>query len=191
MNKLSLEINGTWFEQHVANCIVQQFPNTSVLHNLLLYSNFLSNWKGKPNTTQIDLVVIAEFGCYIIEAKKWGLEIVGNRDDYKWSGKSNAKSFIDNINPVSQNLMHIRALRNLLRINGYKPPQFESFVCVPNGTQTKTDCEEVLELSQLIFKLKYDRLQFLTHKSDVAPIDVQFWERAVSQVIRKNIAALS
>lgn len=60
-----------------------------------------------------------------------------------------------------------------------------------NGTQTKTDCEEVLELSQLIFKLKYDRLQFLNHKSDVAPIDVQFWEGAVSQVIRKNIAALS
>ena len=71
MNRLSLEMNGTWFELHVANELSRLFPESVVLHDLPLYSYYLSNWYERPITTQIDLVFITPYRIYVIEAKKW------------------------------------------------------------------------------------------------------------------------
>lgn len=188
MDRLSLELGGNWFEQTVANELQSSFTGSVVLHDLELYSDYLSLVKGHNVTTQIDLVLITEFNIYVIEAKKWNVVITGDRDDHVWCGKSNVKSFIKNISPVEQNLVHMRALRNLLRENNYVVPQFHSYVCVPNGTKVQTNCEEVLELSHLIFKMKCDQLDFYEKKSKLkSPIDIKYWDNAISNVIRKQM----
>lgn len=187
MNRLSLEMNGTWFELHVANELSRLFPESVVLHDLPLYSYYLSNWYERPITTQIDLVFITPYRIYVIEAKKWGDEICGNREDYKWTGKPNAKNFVKNMNPVSQNLVHLRELKNLLRRNNYDVPDFESCICVPDGTKIITDCKEVLEMSQMIYKLQCDFLDFRSGRlKSSSVIDVYFWDNAISEAIRKE-----
>lgn len=188
MNRSALELSGMLFEQHVATDLLLKFPGSRVLHNLSLYSYWLTNWKGHYTKTQIDLIFITAFKVYIVEAKRWGLEIGGTRDDYTWVGKSNAGSFLRTENPVQQNLIHFRELRNLLRRNGYtKLPPMESIVCVPNGTHIKTECKEVMELSHVATKMQYDHMMFLEHQSNLQhPIDVKYWDNAISEVLIKD-----
>lgn len=191
MNRSALELSGMLFEQHVATELLMKFPGSRVLHNLNLYSYWLSFWKNRSTITQIDLIFITQFKIYIIEAKRWGTEIIGTRDDQIWQGKSNAGSFLENENPVQQNLIHFRELRNLLRRNGYTDlPCMESLVCVPNGTHVKTECKEVMELSHISTKLMYDHMMFLEGRGCVkTPLDVKYWDNAISEVLRIDAKA--
>lgn len=185
MNRFNAEIGGNWFEQNVANAIQMRFPDCAVLHDIKVYSNYLSLVKSHDYTTQIDLILIAPFGIYVIEAKKWGCEIIGNRDDLEWSGRSNLKTFIKNVSPIMQNLVHIRALRNLLRSENYEVPAFKSHVCVPDGTKISSDCSEVIELSPLMSQIRIDQLQFYQN-SHTQIIDVEYWRNAILETTEKQ-----
>lgn len=185
--RFSLELGGNWFEQQVATELICKFPGTVILHNLELYSHYLSLVKAHPTITQIDIVFITPFRIYVIEAKKWGFEIIGNREDYHWIGKSNAKTFIENISPILQNMVHMRTLKNALRMDNHNIPDFESCVCVPNGTRIVSDCVEVMELSQLIYKIKCDQMYFYEGKlKPTMTIDVKVWEEIISNIMRKQ-----
>lgn len=190
MDRRSLLTVGDWFEKHIANQLQQTFPGSTVLQDLRLFSHYLSTIKQRPVDTQIDLVLITDFKIYVIEAKKWNLEITGDRDDHMWYGKSNIRSNIHHINPVEQNMVHVRALRNLLRRNNYDVPSFANYVCVPNGTHIISNCREVMELSQLIFKVKCDQLDFI-EKESTSPLDIKYWDMAISDVIRKGLKTIS
>lgn len=184
-SRFALELGGSWFEQQVAADLLRRFPNSVALHNLELHSDYLSLLKARDVTTQIDIVFFTSFGFYIIEAKKWGIEINGNRNDRIWQGKANARDFISNISPVFQNLTHLRALKNLLRKNHYYDiPEFQSCVCVPNGTNIISDCREVMAFSSMIYKMQYDQLQF--NGREHPELDVKKWSEAVADCIRKD-----
>ena len=177
--------NGVWFEQHIAGIIQSRFPESVILHDVHVFSKYLSLIKNHDYSTQIDLIAILPCGIYVIEAKKWNYEIVGDRDDELWTGKSNPKSFIQNVSPILQNMCHIRALRNLLRINNYDVPRFESCICVPDDTNIVSNCGEVMELSQLIYKLGVDMLYLMEGKRG-KELDIKYWEQAIADTLRKQ-----
>lgn len=170
MNRQTLTLNGDWFELKVGNMLRSRFPNASILHNLSLYSSYLGE------DTQIDLLMVKQNGIYVFEVKKWGIFIKGSRSSHYWSGKATVRNTIQQISPEAQNFMHIRALRNALRMAGYKPPLFSSYVIVPDGTNIETNCEEVNTLSQTLGVLQYRDGLGLAGKS------VEYWRRAIESV---------
>lgn len=181
MDRFNTELGGNWFELFVASKIKSKFPEGSVLHDLKVHSRYLSLTKNHDYTTQIDLVTVLPCKIYVIEAKKWGYEIIGNRDDMKWTGKSNSKTFIENVSPIAQNMNHLRALRNLLRVNNYKLPEFESIVCVPDDTNIVSDCKEVMGVSQMLYKMDLDLLS--SEKTNSYSVNVKYWTDAIAEVV--------
>ena len=53
-----------------------------------------------------------------------------------------------------QNLIHIRALRNMMRLQRISPVPCENLICFPDGTDLLTECTECCTLSQLCYRLR-------------------------------------
>ncbi|MBO8159680.1 nuclease-related domain-containing protein [Thermosyntropha sp.] len=82
-------------------------------HKKILANVYLPK-EGKEETTEIDLIMIAETGIYVIESKNYSGFIYGNEKNKYWLqvlGKSQKNRFF---NPIWQNKAHISALKNTL-----------------------------------------------------------------------------
>lgn len=79
--------------------------NTVILHDLLL-----SNGR---STTQLDHVVISEYGVFAIETKNYSGLITGGEWDQKWQQQTSSGLHVIP-NPVRQNYRHIQTLRPLV-----------------------------------------------------------------------------
>ena len=105
---------GKFGEKRVA-CILNSLPDNRYLeiNNLLIRAS-----AGK--TTQIDHVVISEYGVFVIETKFYKGLIYGGENSEYWTQNiyGNKYKFL---NPVNQNQAHIRALRVLLKDYGDIP----------------------------------------------------------------------
>lgn len=99
-------ILGWWAEKKVARILSKLNPEKyKVINNLML--------KAKGNTTQIDHLVISNYGIFVIETKNYYGWIKG-RDYGDWFLTIyKYKRRISN--PISQNYTHLNALQNLLR----------------------------------------------------------------------------
>lgn len=135
--------NGETFEFDIMDKLQAEFPGVKLLHDLKIYSQYLKK------DTQIDIVAVTSTGVFVIEAKNWKYWVSGDYGDYTWTGKSRDNHIITTFNPIHQNFIHIRALRNSLRNYGYEPEIFHNLVVVPDGTAIKSPCEEVLNLSRV------------------------------------------
>ena len=148
MNREVQEFNGNYFELEVYGILQKAFPNSIIIHNKELYSNFL----GK--NTQIDLILIDRRGVFVIEAKGWREWIRGEYADFIWTGKSRAASVMKVKSPVNQNFLHIRTLRNAIRKRGYEPPEFHNLVVVPDDTSIMSKCLELCNTSSIVPKIQ-------------------------------------
>jgi len=68
-------------------------------------------------STQIDLVVLSQYGIFVIEVKNFNGWIFGNERDRYWTQVlySKKNKFY---NPLRQNYRHIKALAELLKVDG-------------------------------------------------------------------------
>ena len=135
--------NGTSFEFKVMNDVITEFPEAKIYHDVKYYSTYLQQ------ETQVDLLIITSTGVFMIEAKNWKNWVAGTYDDFFWYGRSRESKTLKVHNIVMQNLIHIRELRNILRVRGYEPPVFHNIVVFPDGTELRTECSEVINLSKL------------------------------------------
>ena len=147
-DRTRLLYNGESFEYQLMDVVRMEFPDAVILHNLSLYSAYLQN------DTQIDVVVVDSSGIFVLEAKNWKYWIQGTYDDYQWTGKSRDQKVMTVFNPFHQNFIHVRTLRNALRVIGVEPPLFHNFVVLPDGTEIRSRCAEVVNLSMLTRKMK-------------------------------------
>lgn len=147
LNRTHLEQLGEQFEQEVATYLKLKCPISEVLHDSTIYCEYLKK------ETQIDIILITQKNVYVIEAKNWIGFIRGNYDDKHWEGRSRSKNTLTVFNPVNQNALHIRTLRNALRLQGINPPIFKNIVVVPDGTEIKSECSEVINRSLLWQKI--------------------------------------
>lgn len=96
-----------------------------VLNDLLLPSN------GHLNATQIDHVVVSNFGIFCIETKSYKGWIFGNTNDEYWTQviyKHKERFY----NPLRQNYAHRKAVEELIRIK-YPKASIFSLIAFPDA----------------------------------------------------------
>lgn len=166
-NRRNLLLTGETFEFRIMAMLRSCYPDAIFLHDLHIYSQFLHK------ETQIDVVMISNSGVFVIEAKNWKHWIRGGYDDYEWSGLTNDRKVITVFNPVYQNLIHIRTLRNALR-KDWDVPDFYNLVVLPDGTDIQSGCCEVMNLSMLPKRIR---------EFKVCSVDVRKCEKAIRGVV--------
>lgn len=87
--------------------------NAGILSNIYLLKN------SKGETTEIDIVMIRSSGIYVFESKNYSGWIFGSTKDRTWTQtlpgrRAQKHSFL---NPIHQNNLHIRCLKEYLNIN--------------------------------------------------------------------------
>lgn len=173
-DRASLEFNGNWFEQQIARRLSAAFPESRVFHDCRIFSQY------KNRFTQIDIIMVHSSGIYVIEAKNWSGYLKGEYDDSFWTGKSHDPIIKTIVNPVDQNFMHIRALKNAMRKEGFRPGRFESYVCVPDITDIYSKCSELCSLSQMMVRLR-------TQTKRQSALDINYWAAAIENVCLQGI----
>lgn len=106
--------------------------------------------ENKNKTTQIDHIVISEFGIFVIETKQINYYIKGNEYDKYWTqyiGKN--KNFF--YNPIYQNYGHIKFLEEKLNIDYSK---FISIICISSKAKYSINSDKVVHIYELVDKIK-------------------------------------
>jgi predicted RNA-binding Zn-ribbon protein involved in translation (DUF1610 family) len=112
-----------------------------VINNIVLKIN--------ERTTQIDHIVISDFGIFVIETKNYKGWIVGNENSEYWTQVIfKRKEKFDN--PIRQNLGHIRALKNYLR--EYPEVEYKSIIVFPRSTEIKVNTSAEVIYSHRLLK---------------------------------------
>jgi predicted RNA-binding Zn-ribbon protein involved in translation (DUF1610 family) len=85
-------------------------------------------------TTQIDHIVISDFGIFVIETKNYKGWILGGENSEYWTQViyNRKEKFY---NPIRQNLAHIQALKNCLR--EYRNLEYVSIIVFPSKSNIK------------------------------------------------------
>jgi hypothetical protein len=86
-------------------------------------------------TTQIDHVVLSNFGIFVVETKNMGGWIFGNESQSKWTQSMPGARKFSFQNPLRQNYKHTKALSVLLKINH---DLFHSIVFFVGSAEMKT-----------------------------------------------------
>jgi hypothetical protein len=118
-----------------------------VLGNLLLPS------LGNTNTTQIDHVVVSDFGIFCIETKSYSGWIFGNAQQQHWTQVlyRYKKQFY---NPLRQNYAHIKAVEAIVRPTYPKVPIW-GFIAFPFAEMLKiTGTDAVGHVNDVLVKIK-------------------------------------
>lgn len=168
-----LEWNGISFENIILRHLSSKYSGSIFLHNLELYSDYLKK------DTQIDIVFIDSKGVFVIEAKNWKNWVRGDYGDKHWKGQGASHDVITTFNPIDQNFIHIRALRNAIRRECREEPVlFHNVVCFPDSTALKTECKEVVNLSYL--SLYLDKI-LIASKECIEP---EYYKKLIERVTR-------
>ena len=128
------------------------------------YKKFLFNCylpKDKGDTTEIDVIMLHEKGIFVFESKNYSGWIFGSEEDRMWTqsiarkGKRPVKTKF--FNPVIQNTVHIKWLKNTLQ--SYSEVPCFSFIvfserCSLKKLNLKTDNHTIVKRNQLIEAMK-------------------------------------
>lgn len=99
-------------ERKIALSILELFPTNYYYY---IVSNILLK-KSNGKTTQIDHVIISNYGIFVIESKSYSGTIIGNQYDAEWKQQINGKTY--NIyNPIRQNYGHVKTLQEELSLD--------------------------------------------------------------------------
>jgi hypothetical protein len=127
-------------------------------------------------TTQIDHVVVSDYGVFVIETKNYKGWIIGNEYDNYWTQvifKRKEKLY----NPVRQNYGHIQSLKEIL--NEYKDINYISIVAFTTKVDLKVKAEsDVVYTVNLLKTIK---------KYDIPTISDYVKEQIYARLISLNI----
>lgn len=129
------------------------------------YKKFLFNCylpKENGNTTEADVIMLHEKGIFVFESKNYSGWIFGSEEDKMWTqsiarkGKKPLKTRF--FNPLIQNTVHIKWLKNLLQ-NQAEVPYFSFIVfserCSLKKLNLKTNNHTIVKRNQLIEAMKH------------------------------------
>ena len=94
---------GEWWANRSLRTLPQE--KYKILNDIMI-----RNGKG---TTQIDHVVLSEYGIFVIETKNYDGLIYGSEKDRMWTQVMNRNSKFRFMNPLRQNYGHVKALQEL------------------------------------------------------------------------------
>lgn len=135
------KIKGVLGEKSVA--LILSYLNTKkyrVINDLMI--------KNGKKTSQIDHVIVSNYGIFVIETKNYKGLIVGKEEDLYWNQilyKKKEKMY----NPVKQNYGHIKALKETLK--DFENLKFISIVVFDPKAELRVRCKtEVVYLPKLL-----------------------------------------
>lgn len=122
--------------------------------------------KSNKGVTQIDHVVVSEFGIFVIETKNYKGVIIGSPDADKWKQKlgNTTNNFY---NPLRQNYGHIKALQTL---TGLPESAFISIIAFSLDAKLRVDDAEgrVVYFNKLTTAIKGHQEKLLTTEQAAA-----------------------
>ncbi len=134
-------------EALVANAISARFKRPHVLLNNVTFQN-------DNGTTQIDHVVVADTGIFVIETKHYRGWIFGGPNDSQWTQVIYRKKSRFQ-NPIRQNYSHVKAIQSLFTLSD---EAFIPVVVFAGDAEFKSDLgPTVLRLDELVGYMSDDR----------------------------------
>jgi len=134
-------------------------------------------------TTQIDHIIVSQYGIFVIETKNMKGWIFGDKNQRTWTQKiyKHTNKFQ---NPLHQNYKHIKTLESLLNINQNKIFSIITFV----GDSTfKTEMpENVTYAGGFINFINSKKIKLLSEQ-EVHQINALISEKRLSQTLKTNI----
>lgn len=109
--QLKTQVKGTVGEIGTAEIIKWYFNYNNIKYKIVknVYLKFSNN-----KTTEIDIIVISEYGVFVIENKNYSGWIFGNLKDEQWTETFPNGSKFKFYNPLKQNYTHINTLKNYI-----------------------------------------------------------------------------
>ena len=161
---------GEDFEDFIVKALYSRLnSNIRIIQNKRIWSFALNKY------TQIDLILITDYGIYCIEAKRYRTRLKGSINDSVWLGYTG--SYITRLyNPYLQNVEHIRCLKRHMRKLGCNVPSIKNYICIPNNCIGDTDLANVVTIGTLITRLERDC--FRNRKS----IDVEYFYNLINEI---------
>lgn len=122
---------GEWYVSKKLNKLNKR--KYKVINNLLL--------KTSKGTTQIDHIVISQYGLFVIETKNYKGIITGNEYDDSWNQiLFNNKEVLRN--PIKQNNGHIKALKDVVPTLRYR--KINSIILFTKRSKLKVNTETIV-----------------------------------------------
>jgi restriction system protein len=109
-------------------------------------------------STQIDHIIVSEYGIFVIETKTMNGWIYGDADSSRWTQVFNQKKYIFQ-NPLRQNYLHTKTLSNFLNIEHDK---FFSIIVFWGDCVFQTSLPENVTRSAFINYIRQKKLSVLT-----------------------------
>ncbi len=138
-------------------------------------------------TTQIDHVVVSQYGIFVVETKTYSGWIFGEEKSAKWSQSIYRKKSSFQ-NPIRQNYKHICALADNL---GIDKSYFHNVVVFRGGCTFKTEMPNGVVYDYRVVKHIMSFAQPLIKSSQVQEVAevIGEWQRTVSEVAKQSHVA--
>lgn len=101
-----------WFGETMTNFVSWLALDEMVYHRL----NNVTLPKNNGMTTQIDHIIVSQYGIFVIETKNYKGWIFGNEKQEKWTQVIQGGKKYQFYNPIRQNYGHIKTLSQLLNL---------------------------------------------------------------------------
>lgn len=141
-----------WIGRIGENFISRKLHKLDPSHYKILNDIMLPS-RGNSSTTQIDHIVISNFGIFCIETKSYKGWIFGNANQEQWT-QVIFRYKVRFYNPLWQNFSHIKAIENLLGKQRLKRP-IVSLVTFPDADKLQiSDTNSVGHMRDIISKIQ-------------------------------------
>ncbi len=137
----------------------------------------------KDGTTQVDHILVSQFGIFVIETKNMKGWILGDKNQKYWTQK--IYKFSNKFqNPLFQNYKHIKTIENTLNIEIKK--LFSLIVFVGDST-FKTPMPENVTYRGDFIKFIKSKIEVLFSQKEVENIILMIEENRLSRTIKTNV----
>lgn len=118
-------------------------------------------------TTQIDHIIVSNFGIFCVETKAYSGWIFGRESDKYWTQSINYRKYRF-YNPLRQNYLHVKALEKLLATLNISVPIY-SFVAFPDAEKLRiTGTDAVGYARDIVDKIKsYNQAVISNENKDI------------------------
>lgn len=175
-----LQSSGKLGENFVFNTLKKLDPEYyKIINDVLLPSS------GNTKTTQIDHIVVSNFGIFCIETKDYSGWIFGRATDEYWTQVLYHEKYRF-YNPMRQNYAHVKSVESLISNLNLSAPVF-SFVAFPGADKLKiSGADNVGYARDVLFKIQSFNKQVLSDSDRDIIYDAIFQNNIINENDREN-----
>jgi len=177
----SPQFKGRQGEKFVNNKFLSQLDplNYTILTDIMLHNG------SDIGTTQIDHVIVSNFGIFCVETKAYSGWVLGRASDKYWTQSINYQKYRF-YNPLRQNYGHVKTLEKLLAPLNISVPIY-SFIAFPDAEKLKiTGTNAVGYVRDIVNKIKGYSQVVLSNEDTEKIINVINQANIVNEDIRKE-----